>query len=178
MLQKWQNRKNTILFLFFSVILLGVLWAILIWNELRIVEFDTDQVSVVSLEDGYRGYLETVHYKEDDNAITDDFIMLSGWLIKPGEDIQAASIKIVLKNEDTSQYYLIPTMMDVREDVTGYFSDGCNYHHSGFEMKIPYEGKIQTDLYDYGIYALYTRNEDNTRLISFDTTFRTWENHE
>lgn len=61
---------------------------------------------------------------------------ITGWLIKPGEDMNTVAIKVVFKQKNGDKAYVIPTMMRERKDVSEAMLDGKKYDYSGFNVKM------------------------------------------
>lgn len=61
---------------------------------------------------------------------------ITGWLIKPGEDMNTVAIKVVFKQKNGDKAYVIPTMMQERKDVSEAMLDGKKYDYSGFNVKM------------------------------------------
>lgn len=61
---------------------------------------------------------------------------ITGWLIKPEEDMNTVAIKVVFKQKNGKKAYIIPTTMQERKDVSDAMADGKNYDHSGFDVKM------------------------------------------
>ena len=175
-MDKWKKEKNIIKILLISFIILLCMWGILLWNENRIIVLDLNDVIISSNTDEYTYQIESIKYKQEDLAAHNK-IMVSGWISCPGQEIKIASIRMVLKNISTGQYYLIPTTIVSREDVTEKFDDGYNHSLSGFKINIPHNNKIDTGIYDYEIYALCCFN-DREQLVPLNTTIKTWENND
>lgn len=64
------------------------------------------------------------------DKVSQDNFEISGWIIKKKENIKNISINIMLK--DDNKFYVLPTKIEKREDVTQKFNDGTNYDFSGF----------------------------------------------
>ena len=164
------SRKFLSVLAFFMCVLFIVGWIVLVKNENRIIELKSD-LNLPMDESTYVYNLENVTWKKDDISITKDYVCISGWLIKRGEQVDKAAIKIVLKDVETGKCFLVPTDVVTRPDVTEYFADNNKYDYSGFSVKIPYWVELDTDK-DYELFAQYDLN-DNTRVyVPFHTTLK------
>ncbi|MCI8641964.1 MAG: hypothetical protein HFG79_00545 [Lachnospiraceae bacterium] len=172
-MESLQNIKTIKLFMIVMSILLLLGWMGLVWNENAIREMDLDNIIFAEDSDGYLVCVDSLKRSEDGVTLTENYIELSGWMIRSGESVRDVSIKIIFRNMDTNEYLIIPTTVVERRDVTQYFNDGCNYDNCGYSVKIRKSRKINVELYDYEVYALYTLN-GNTKLVPFRTTLKTW----
>lgn len=164
------SRKFLSMFVFLMCVLFIIGWIVLVKNENRILELKCD-LNLPMDESMYVYNLDNVTWKKDNISITKDYVCISGWLIKRGEQIDKVAIKIVLKDIKTGKCVLVPTDIVTRPDVTGYFADGNEYTYSGFSVKIPYWEELDTDN-DYELFAQYDLN-DNTRVyVPFHATLK------
>ena len=147
-MESLQNIKTIKLFMIVMSILLLLGWMGLVWNENAIREMDLDNIIFAEDSDGYLVCVDSLKRSEDGVTLTENYIELSGWMIRSGESVRDVSI-------------------------TQYFNDGCNYDNCGYSVKIRKSRKINVELYDYEVYALYTLN-GNTKLVPFRTTLKTW----
>ena len=147
-MESLQNIKTIKLFMIVMSILLLLGWMGLVWNENAIREMDLDNIIFAEDSDGYLVCVDSLKRSEDGVTLTENYIELSGWMIRSGESVRDVSIK-------------------------QYFNDGCNYDNCGYSVKIRKSRKINVELYDYEVYALYTLN-GNTKLVPFRTTLKTW----
>lgn len=144
MMKKIQKPK--VLFIIASIFLalLILIWMFLVWNENRIRIFDASSIQIENAYDGYVVGMDIVETTRDEEPRTKDFIRLSGFLLKPGEDTGYVSMKMILKNTSTGVYYRIPTIIDIREEMAEKIGDENQYLYSGFTVKIPFSKKIDT----------------------------------
>ena len=168
----FQRPKTIFIVVCSYIVVLIVFWFLLVWNENKIVELEMDKVKIENTS-FYKFYIDDLSWRKDNILTTKDFCKIQGWLIKPGEEIESAAIKIVFQNMSDGRYYIIPTQMSERKDVTAYVDDGKNYDECGFSVEIPYFEKLNSNL-DYEIFALYSLN-GKENLIPFNITLKTWE---
>lgn len=173
-MDKLHNKNTIIKILIYAVIILLIGWGILIKNETRITKISVEKQAIASKSEGYTYFIDNLEHKGGGISITKDYIGLSGWIIKKGVELDTASIRIVLRNVVTNDFFLIPTAMVSRKDITSYINDGFEYDNCGFSVKIPINEVINTVKYDYEIYALSCFN-DKERLVPLNTTIKTWE---
>lgn len=90
---------------------------------------------------------------------------INGWIIKKKAHINNVSIKIALKNKYNS-YYLLPTTIITRPDVTNTIDDGTNYNYSGFSVHM----LVQKKTINLGsrIYIFFKIN-GSTKIIKTNT---------
>lgn len=175
-MKKIHTKNFAICFLLSCIIIIMIIWFILVWHENHITKFAFNKNQ---LEDPsqFLFSIDNVNYRKDGLPTTRDYIQISGWLVKPDEGIKSVGIHIILKNVDTKQFYLLPTTIVERTDVTSFLFDEYyqyNFDQSGFSVKIPQSNNINTDHYDYEIMALYTLN-NKSYIVPFDTSVKTWE---
>lgn len=151
-------------------VLFTIGWFILVMNENRIEKLNPNLIIPVDASE-YRFDLENVAWEKDEISITKDYVYIDGWLIKPGEQVNKAAIKVVIKKSNTDMYYILPTDLIERKDVTESMDDGNDYKYSGFSVKIPYWDELDTDI-DYEIFAQYNLNSNARVYIPFHTTIK------
>lgn len=163
-----QTKKGIFWMIFLGIILLTLIWILLVYNSTRIRKIDGATYPVKSLYDGYTLCLDDIKCEEDNIPLTKDVLVISGWMVKKGEDTKNVRLRIVLKNDDTGEYFMLPTTLLQRQDVTTYLDDGHNYDISGFNAKI-----LQTALdlknSKYMVMGLYFLNGEEW-LIDFGQT--------
>lgn len=166
-----QSKRFLILFTVFLAAVFTAGWGLLVWNENRVVVIDSE--SIPEATDGeFRYGIEELIWQEDGVSITKDFVRISGWIVKPGEEIQTSAIWVVLKDSKTGIYYRLPTELTDREDVTDWMNDGLSYMLSGFYVCIPRWKALDTDT-DYKVYVLDVLN-GTEKMVSLGTTLKTW----
>lgn len=84
--------------------------------------------------EGDMEYSSSLLYCIDD--ISTQNAQISGWCLKPGENINTFDIRIILWSDMLDYGYLIPTSLQKRKDVNAYMDDGYDYENSGFLCKI------------------------------------------
>ena len=154
-------------------VLMGLLftigWIILVENENHIVTLKPESV-VVSDASGYRFNVENISWKKDDISITEDYVCISGWLLKQGQQVDKVEIRVLLRNLNTGEYLVLPTDVIERSDVTEYINDGKDYNYCGFSVKIPYWDELDTT--DYEVLAQYALNDDPRVYISLCSSLK------
>lgn len=177
-MKKLQNKNLVLVILTFGMVMMLIVWQGLVWNDTRIIKVDSKIKQ--KLDEGlkWQSYIDLVDCGKDNYPVTKDWITISGWLIYRGKSIDTASVKVVLKKVGTEDFYILPTTMQERRDVTEWIGDGEKYNWSGFKVKIPHKGKIDVERYDYEIYALYDLNHDGEKLVALNTTLKEWKKDE
>ncbi len=150
-------------------VIYAVCWMVLVRNENRIYTLKPEDV-VLSDASGYGFNVENVDWEKDEISITEDYVYISGWLVKPGEQSDKVAIKIVLKDLNTGEYFVVPTEVTVRSDVTDLYNDGNEYDYCGFSVKIPYWNGLEKT--DYEILAQYDLNDNPRAYVPFFTSVK------
>lgn len=129
---------------FVLVIVLGVILSI---HEMRIDTMDITGIQVlnegVSFNIEYSGFVENQFNR---------FIEFRAWCIIPGKETRPVAMHALLRENTSNVYYVLPTSIQVREDVTAYLADGVNYDNSGF---IAYADCSKINHQEYEIFILY-----------------------
>lgn len=76
------------------------------------------------------------------NSKKRDVIDIKGWIIKKGVREESTIIKVALK-KNSGLYYLLPTTVTYRSDVTNVINDGTSYNYSGFSVHMPVATKLK-----------------------------------
>lgn len=150
-----------------------VIWCFLVWNENHIRRFDASVCQIENASEGYLVGMDIIETTKDQEPRTKDFIRLSGFILKPGEDTEYVSLKLILQNVETGEYYKLPTTIDIREEMAEKIGDGNRYVYSGFTVKVPFSKEIDTEKNDYEILMLYNLN-GTYHLVDFNSTIKTW----
>ena len=150
--------------------LFAVGWVVLVKNENRIGR--TDAARVIPADPGHYSLgLDQVSWEKDDIPAAKDFVCISGWIFKPGEEVDRVVIRIILKNTVTGECLVLPTDVVERTDITQYMDDGNNYDYSGFSVRLPYWDELDTDT-DYEIIAQYQLNDHPVEYLTFEPTLK------
>ena len=165
-----QSRKFLICFLICLILLFVIGWVVLVSNENRIDELDVEKV-IFGDANNYNINLEDLRWTRDDNSLTDDYVHISGWIVKPGTNVDAVAIRVVLKDMETEKYYIVPTGVVSRGDVTESINDGKNYEYSGFSVLLPYWRELDTDK-NYELYVQYELNDEGNVLVPMNRTLK------
>lgn len=101
-----------------------------------------------------------------DNVTIDNtkMIDITGWIIKQNSVIKRVSIKTVLKDMTTNQYYELPTVVHPRTDINTVFNDKINYTYSGFSTYLPVPAALRKKKITCSVYILFSLN-GKPRLI-------------
>ncbi|AXX64836.1 hypothetical protein DS830_04830 [Bombilactobacillus bombi] len=89
------------------------------------------------------------------NTNKKNFIDINGWILKKGVNIKNIVINAAFKSNSTF-YYLLPTSVVIREDVTNLFNKKNNYDYSGFTVHIPIDSKL--DISQHRLYIFLKLN--------------------
>ena len=158
-------------FVFFMILLFAAGWILFVWNERRITTLDESGISTAD-PTAYLGEVEGVKWERDDVSATDDYVLIKGWLLKPGVSVQKVAMHVVLRDQKDGRYYVVPTDVTERTDITERMGDGNIYDYSGFTVILPYWEKLDGKT-DYDIYLKYELNEEEPVLVPLHTTLKT-----
>lgn len=161
-----QTRKGICGIFFVGIILLMAIWISLVHNSTAIKKINGEMYPVKNISDGYAVCLDDIRCGNDNNPLTEDLLEISGWMIKPGVDTNNVRLRVVLRNEVTGEYLMLPTTLLQRPDVTAYYDDGHKYDVSGFEVKIS-QKDVDLENCKYMVMGLYFLNGEEN-LIEFD----------
>ncbi|WP_044914246.1 hypothetical protein [Butyrivibrio sp. WCE2006] len=170
-------KKNNIVIALEIVLIIVLLLCVgyAFWNS-KTVQFTATDMQILTKDSGVDFSIQNVSKFKQKSS---DYIDIKGWVVEKNIESKGTDkIKVVLKNTDTGIYYLIPTIRQMRKDVTYYFYDGTKYDESGFEAKVRFSEDINTDLNEYEIF-IYLENEAGKKLISTENKFNEWiANHQ
>ena len=92
-----------------------------------------------------------------------DSIRINGFAIIHGKATELIEINVLLKDEQTGEYWELPTEIVPRPDVTECVNDGVNYDYSGFSVDFS-SSKMNFESHDYSVYLLYSANNETYLL--------------
>lgn len=145
--------KKSINILIFTVSILLVFLYFMFYriSKLQIKSMEVDSEITV---------LENMHYGIDTNEVKDNkYVIISGWVLQLNVDISSFDTYVLLKDESTGDFYKIPTVMQIRDDLNTIFQDGKDYMNSGFYAKGNIDALREST---YKIYLLYMNNDKKT----------------
>ena len=102
----------------------------------------------------------------NDNSKGKKNLIVDGWIIKKNVKINKESISVAIKKSSNS-YYILPTEVISRADVTKKLNDKNNYNYSGFSTNMTIPSKMKTG--NSNIYILININ-GKTDLIKTNYT--------
>ncbi len=135
---------------------------VVFWGDNRIKKLDVTGISQVAPSE-YMTCLDVCDWKKDADQTTKDYVIINGWALKPGMEIFEASISVVIRSTENDKYYILPTKMIQRSDLTSYMNDGYNYEKSGFSTSVAYWHKLADS--EYELFLLYDLNGTGDVLI-------------
>ena len=161
--------------IFFTIVLITLLWMALRWNEGRIRQIDVNNYSLSGKSEGFKWYVGNVSVpqKMNDNW-GKGYLEISGWLIRKGEDIRTIEQYVVLKDVETGNIFRIPTEVTERTDITERRNDGHNYDMCGFYSKLGDNDYIDIYSNDYEVGVINVLNGEEN-LIMFGKTIKDYE---
>lgn len=174
-IKKYQNAKIVKIAVLVFIAAIVLVWCIFCINKLHISTISPDKYRLVNnYAEGYMSNVDNVQYKGDKISNTKDYIELNGWVISANENMERATIDVVLMNVTTGVYYKVPTVVCTRPDVTEAYGvmQEKNFDWSGFQVKLPYNKKIDPFKYDYEIMVLLRVNGGETVMVDTGTTMR------
>lgn len=154
------QQPRMILRIFLVLLLLAtVIFCVFVWNETRIRTLDADSVKTVTEDDGFLWKVNKIKTERGRRLHFD----ISGWCVKTGEDQKAAEMHVVLKNERTGQYLIVPTNLSSNEDVAKMLKKKLkqkyDYTYCGFEAVYHRTGKLNFDEDTFDICLLVRFND-------------------
>lgn len=171
-IEKIENNRMMIV-IEIIILLLLVYYAFFAFRQSRANDFDTSTIPIVSKDEGYDYSIENVSKPK---LGVKYYVDVKGWAVEKGVKSRSSdTISVVLKNVDTGNYYYIPTMRQMRKDVTRHFYDGIEYDDSGFEAKVSFSKEVNADSSEYEIFV-YLENKKGKKLINTNTKFNEWIN--
>ncbi len=174
-MDKLHAKKAVSLYFVLVIAVLIAGWSVMVWDDTRIKDFVLTSIPFAESDQDHIFRIESLNFEDDGISITKDWITMDGWIVRRQWPASRVAIHILLRNTSTDQCYLLPTTVVMRTDVTEQIGDGNNYNMSGFHVKIPRDGPIDADRYDYEIYALFNVN-NIPRIVASGVTLKTWGN--
>lgn len=145
--------------------------AVVFWfltkHELRVEKYHLEQN--VMMTKPYRSNIDTI-------TISEDRIIVSGWLIKEHHDIGVVHRQVVFKSKVSNQAVKIATMIVERKDLTTYMNDGVNYSDSGFFATVAVS-QLDRKHQDYELYILDQSDNDKQMVKIADSLNEELEKH-
>ena len=163
------TKKTVLIFFVIGLMTALVIWFCLVRHVSAVQTTDYTGMQYEEVGTKYLGYIDQKDYKVM-SGTTDHRVKIRGWLVPSGEEIESVSMHVVLKNTTTSQWFTLPTTIEVRTDVTEHFDDGNRYDYCGFSATTLSQN-IEAEKYDFEIYVLCTIN-DKTSLVKFADTLK------
>ena len=150
------------------IILFGIV--ILCWIGMGIIEKNVRRIQVEDYEiventNEFEYGIDVARRTND--IVNGDLFEINGWCIIRGIETRPISMHVVI--ESNNEYFLLPTVVRKREDITAGMNDGVNYDWSGFSSSINNASKIFGDRTNNKIYILF-ETKDDIKLIPIDVT--------
>lgn len=168
-------QKNNRVILIATIIYVGIIIILA-----QIFKYNKFRISELKDIDKYNKQEDSITYNIENYSCVkkkDKYeIEINGWCLKERQKVKEEEIYVVLHKINTERYYKLPTEVYIREDVTGFFSDGYNYDYSGLYVNIKTD-KFDFDMDEYDIYILYSLNK-NEYLIKTDLFLTAEKNNE
>ncbi len=135
-----------------AVLLFLVFFGKYYWNHSGLRPVDVSGTSAPS-EEYVFGVDECSIYEED-------YVKITGWAVKQGENIEINEAYLVLQDTETGVFYQAATSVIERSDVNDMLEDEYDYLNSGLYAVV----RISEMPENVHIYILYKNNGDNTLL--------------
>lgn len=149
-----KNRRTIIIFLVVGTFLIISFSALMHLHENAIKQIDISDYNIDNKD--IRCVLDNSFYKKEING--DSELCISGWCVMNGVSIERVNMHVIVNSERDHKYYILPTYMQKREDVTAFMNDGCNYDNSGFGVNITNANKFDYENDKLDIFLLYEIN--------------------
>lgn len=146
MFQKYEGRK--------AAALVGAIFSVCVLIFFVLVFWMNQRVKVIDVSDCVKEDAGSLVHRVEESGDFFNYLSMGGYAYKPGTDIESASINILAQDTDTGIYYVLPTEIEVREDITESVNDGHNYDYSGFKCVV-YKSKLPKH---FNLYILYQCN--------------------
>ena len=157
--------RTIIKFLMIGLVTYIFIRCLMISGDTTVKEIDGDAMTVVSGEE-YHYAFDGVRTYETTRSNGENWVYVHGWFFEDGNPTFLRTFNVVLKDNETGKYYSLPTMMEVRKDVTAFVDDGLNYDQAGFISHLPVESLFHGEYYDFDICFMVTYDEQS---VLFDT---------
>lgn len=109
------------------ILVLGIFflagWLVLYFHETHIKSITLDKADFST---------DSFTYSLDADGTNGEKV-ISGWIVKTGTSVDTCSINVILKENNSTRAYILPTEVVKREDVTINVGEGNNYDYSGFK---------------------------------------------
>lgn len=153
-------QKNVIIIILFIIILLGTVFAGLIYLDYnRVKEIDISNMEINSGDIQF-------HIDSVNNDLNSNYINIRGWAFKSGSNLSTVECYAGLMKISTKEVYKVNTVKEAREDVTTQFNDGYNYDNSGFFANF---SKKKLEKGEYEIILLYLSDNNNIFVPTGET---------
>lgn len=152
------NRKAVVSFLVTALIFIVVLCLFLAWHEMRIKKIDVDKLELQQTPDELVLTVKDAYYQG--GSFGGENLLVDGWCLIRGRISMPVAIHVLLRDEDTDEYYMLPTNVEVSEEAKAAFADdGVEYDYSGFRANLRCR-KLKLDQRTYEVVILYQLGDD------------------
>ncbi|MEE8886195.1 MAG: hypothetical protein SOI56_06465 [Eubacteriales bacterium] len=156
------QQPRMILRIFLVLILIATAFFILlVWNTARIRTVDVSEATLVTEQGDYEWEIEKIETPRGRHLHYD----IAGWCIKTGEDQVALTLHVVLKNERTDEYLMVPTRLSDRSEDEEPLSKKYDYTHCCFEASGVESSKLNFSEDTFDVYLLCKFNEDDEQIL-------------
>lgn len=131
------------------------------WDDHNLKQIDYDYIKSI------QPYVdeENFYFHIDEFLYEVDNIKIRGYGFFTNEDIKKFKNHIILKEKNSEKYLLVPTVMEIRQDVEDTLGNGNKIKYSGFISNIDAR-KLEFEKI-YEVFYLYESN-NNKMLIKTD----------
>lgn len=165
-MNSWLSFANKHLSLVFTIIMVGVMVIIcfgIFFHAEHWENVQGDNTFYVQTDMSNGEYKSDIQIKDEKK-----YFVLSGFCYKLNERVKKFDISVVLKENGTDNYILIPTHLVIRNDLsrkenmTDKHGNFAMYDASGFDTRIRKNRLLHNN--KYKVYILYKSNNENTLI--------------
>ena len=133
-------------------------------RTVRVTGFNTDGINVIHADEpgDYRWFFDNLDVRFFGEG--KQLFYISGWAVKEYVDSDDVKLSIVLKDEENSEYFLVPTYNGYRPDVSHMTDDEYDYDISGFSLHTRGDGVLKINEHSYRVCILYD-TADGSELV-------------
>ena len=167
---KKEKKIKVVLNVFLKLLVVGITAyvfarCLIIEKKTEVTELDSGSLHFISGEK-YHYAFDHIKVYETTRSNGKNWIYLQGWCVEEDQTTLFREFNIVLRDCETGKYYRLPTMMQVRKDVTGFMEGDLTYDQAGFECHLPLESLFHNEYYDYEIYFQISYDGNSVLLDS------------
>lgn len=156
------------------ILVILIFYGLSAYRNSKAVRLDISGIQIIAENQGCEFAIENVDKPEIEPR---KYVYVKGWVVEKNVKSRSSDkIKVTLKKTDSNDYYCIPTVRQLRKDVTKRFYDGTKYDDSGFEGKLQFCEEVDPEYGEYEIY-IYLENKNGKKLINTNIKLNEWINN-